>query len=185
MDADARDYDRVKATIFWRHNINEETYRCCFCSIKPLENETPVELAIRMKDLAEKWLKDCRDREAVVDVLAKEHFVEVLPEEVRVRVKKWKPKTTQEAGRLAEVYRQARKVELRAPAPKTSVKRSAHVQRGRYVCGQLGHLARDCSNNTTSGSSSKKGSPSTSSQGKGVGTGGGQGGHGPHTFENS
>ena len=58
-DEDARDYERMKAAIFQRSNINEETYRCHFRSIKPLENETPLELAIHMKDLAEKWLKDC------------------------------------------------------------------------------------------------------------------------------
>ena len=51
-DDDARDYDRVKAAIFQRYDINEETYRCCFRAIKPLENETPVELAIRVQDLA-------------------------------------------------------------------------------------------------------------------------------------
>ena len=37
------------------------------------------------------------------------------------------------AGRLVKDYRQARKVELWAPAPKTSAKRSTHVQRGCYV----------------------------------------------------
>ena len=70
--------------------------------MKPLENETPVELAIRVKDLAEKRMKDCRDRPAVVDAVVKEQFVEVLPEEVEVWVKERKPRTTQEAGRLAE-----------------------------------------------------------------------------------
>ena len=86
-DADARDYDRVKAAIFQRYDINEETYRCRFRAIKPLENETPVELAIRVQDLAEKWLKDCGNRAAVVDAVVKEQFIEVLPEEVRVWVK--------------------------------------------------------------------------------------------------
>ena len=104
----------------------------------------------------------------MVDVLVKEQLVEVLPEEARVWVKERKPRTTWEAGRLAEDYRQARKVELWAPAPKTSAKRSTHVQRGCYVCGQFGHLARDCSNNTTSGSSSRKVSPSTSFKGEDV-----------------
>ena len=61
---------------------------------------------------AEKWLKDCGNRAAVVDVIVKEQFIEVLPEEVRVWVKERKPSTIQEAGRLAEDYRQARKVEL-------------------------------------------------------------------------
>ena len=53
-DADAKDYDRVKAAIFQRYDINEEMYRRRFRAIKPLENETPVELAIRVQDLAEK-----------------------------------------------------------------------------------------------------------------------------------
>ena len=45
-DAVAKDYDRVKAAIFQRYDINEETYHHCFRAIKPLENKTPVELAI-------------------------------------------------------------------------------------------------------------------------------------------
>ena len=56
-----------------------------------------------------------------VTVVVKEQFVGVLPEEVRVWVKERKPRTTQEAGRLAEDYRQARKVELWGPAQKTGV----------------------------------------------------------------
>ena len=64
-DEDARNYDRVKAVIFQCYDISEENYRRWFRSVKPLENETPVELAIRVKDLAEKWLKDCGDRPAV------------------------------------------------------------------------------------------------------------------------
>ena len=59
-----------------------------------MENETPVELAIQVRNLAEKWLKNCENRAAVVDVVVKEQFIEVLPEEVRVWVKKRKPRTT-------------------------------------------------------------------------------------------
>ena len=117
--------------------------------MKPLENETPVKLAICVKDLAEKWLKDCQDRLAVVDAVVKEQFVEVLPEEVKVWVKEWKPKPTQEAGRLAEEYQQARKTELWAPAAKSSARRGIPVQRGCYSCGKLGHLAKDCSSSSS------------------------------------
>ena len=105
------DYDMVKPCIFQRYDINDETYRrrfYSFRSIKPLENKIPVDLAIHVKDLAEKWLKDCQNREVVMEVLVKEQFVEVLPEEIRVWVKERKPRTTQEAGRLAkDLYRQA------------------------------------------------------------------------------
>ena len=65
----------------------------------------------------------------MVDVLVKEQFVELLPEEVRVWVKERKSRTTQDAGRLAEDYRKARKVEVWAPDAKISAKRSIHVQR--------------------------------------------------------
>ena len=117
-DADAKDYDRVKAAIFQRYDINEETYCHRFHAIKPLENEMPVELANRVQDLAENWLKDCGNRAAVVDAVVKEQFIEVLLEEVRVWVKERKRRTTQEAGRLAEDYCQARKVELWSPLRK-------------------------------------------------------------------
>ena len=86
-DADAKNYDQVKAAIFQRYDINEETYCRRFRAIKPLENETPVELAIRVQDLAEKWLKDCGNRAAVVDAVVNEQFIKVLPEEVRVWVR--------------------------------------------------------------------------------------------------
>jgi len=68
--------------------------------VKSLGNKTPVELAFHVKDLAEKWLKDCRDRPAVVDAEVKEQFVEVLPEEVKVWVKERKARTTQEAYKI-------------------------------------------------------------------------------------
>ena len=47
-DMDARDYDRVKAAIFQRYDINEETYRQQFRGVQPKENEIPMELVIRV-----------------------------------------------------------------------------------------------------------------------------------------
>ena len=90
-DEDAQDYDRVKAAIFQRHDVNEETYRRRFRTVKPKKNETPAELVIHVRDLAEKWLKDCGSRQAVLDAVVKEQFVEVLPDEVTVWVKERKP----------------------------------------------------------------------------------------------
>ena len=73
-------------------------YRHQFREVKPKERETPVELVIRIRDLAEKWLQGCVDRRAVVEELVKEQFTEVLPEEVKVWVKERKPRTSEEAG---------------------------------------------------------------------------------------
>ena len=80
--------------------------------MQPEENETPLELVICDRDLAEKWLKDCANRQAVVDAQVKEQFVKVLPEDVKAWVKERKPRTSEEAGRLAEDYRQVRKADL-------------------------------------------------------------------------
>ena len=77
-----------------------------------------MELIICVRDLAEKCLNDCANRQAVVDALVKEQFVEVLPEDVKVWVKERKPGTSEEARRLAEDYGQARKADLWTTTPK-------------------------------------------------------------------
>ena len=73
--------------------------------------------------------KNCENRAAVVDVIAKEQFIETLPEEVRVWVKERKPRTTQVACRLAEDYRQARKVELWPPLRKLVLRKECLFRR--------------------------------------------------------
>ena len=68
-----------------------------------------MEFVIRVRDLTEKWLKDRGNRQAVIDTVVKEQFVEVLPDDVRIWVKERKPRSSEEAGKLVEDYRQARK----------------------------------------------------------------------------
>ena len=85
-----------------------------------------------------KWLKDCGDRQAVIDTVVKEQFVEVLLNNVRIWVKERKPRSSEEAGKLAEDYRQARKAE---PLSSTSSKGG---RKACYLCGQVSHLTKDC-----------------------------------------
>ena len=98
----------------------------------------PVELVIRVRDLVEKWLKDCGDRQAVIDTVVKEQFVEVLPDDVRIFVKERKPRSSdssEEAGKLAEDYRKA---ELWSSTSSKGGRKAC------YLCRQVGHLAKDC-----------------------------------------
>ena len=84
-------------------------YRQRFRSAKQRGGKIPIELATRLQDLADKWLKECDSKEKVVDVIIKEQFLNTLAEEVRVWVRERKPTMSKEAGRLAEDYLQARK----------------------------------------------------------------------------
>ena len=122
-DEAAQDYDRVKAAIFQRYDINEETYRRRFRAVKPKENETPIELVIRVRDLAEKWLKECANRQAVVDALVKEQFVEVLPEEVKVWVKERKPELVRKPGDWLKITGKPEKQSCGPQAPRGEDKR--------------------------------------------------------------
>ena len=117
---EAQSYDTVKAAILRRYNINEETYRKRFRSLKHKSGLAPTELVTRLTDLAGKWLKECSTADAVKDAVVKEQFMAALPEDVRVWVTERKPKTSAEAGQLAEDYLQARS--LNTPAVRAKVR---------------------------------------------------------------
>ena len=53
---DAKDYDAVKARCY---NINDETYRQRFRSLKQTEGETLKELVTWLADMANKWTRNC------------------------------------------------------------------------------------------------------------------------------
>ena len=64
--------------------------------------------------------------------------MEVLLDKVRVCVKERKPRTSEETGKRAEDYKQARKAEVWTSTPtKTG-------QKACYLCGQIQHLDKDC-----------------------------------------
>ena len=106
--SDAECYDKVKAAILQRYNINGETYHQRLCTLKFKAGKTPTEIATRLTDLAGRWLKDCHTVEEVKDAVVKEQLLITLPEDVCMWVKERKLKTTGEATQLAEDYFQAR-----------------------------------------------------------------------------
>ena len=78
-----------------------------------------MEMVTQIKDLVDKWLKKATTRNKVVDAVVKEQSIQVLPEEAKVWVKEHKPDTSEDAGSLAEDFRQARKKELWQPIKST------------------------------------------------------------------
>ena len=64
---------------------------------------------MRLQDLSRKWTKDKTSAEEIVDLIVTEQFLTTLPQELRVWVTDRKPKTSTEAGQMADEYVQARK----------------------------------------------------------------------------
>ncbi|KAL2096710.1 hypothetical protein ACEWY4_008858 [Coilia grayii] len=113
------DYDRVKAAILAKYEINEETYRQHFREPAVRPGETPRELYNRLKDLYRKWVKPAgKTVEEIGEVFILEQYLRTLASEVRVWVKEHNPATGQHAADLVEAFLAAR------PGPKTFRKQS-------------------------------------------------------------
>ena len=125
--ADAGKYDDVKAAILRRYDINSETYRQRFRSIRLNEGESHREMATRLSDLIDKWMKECKSAKEVCELIVIEQLLETLPSEVRVWVRERKPKTSTEAGQLADDYVQARKTTQRSGSRKPGEKSREHA----------------------------------------------------------
>ena len=147
-EEDARSYAKIKAAILRRYNITEETYRQQFRRLKLKQGETPIELVTHLRDLAGKWLRDDMTAAELRDAIIAEQLLAALPEDVRIWVTERKPKSSTEAGQLAEDYIQARSAasspSLLAPTAPTPRKQQPPGNCPR--CGQPGHWASECPN---------------------------------------
>ena len=145
--AKAGDYEEVKAAILRRYDINEETYRQRFRAAKKKEGESHRELAIRLQDAVGKWTKDCTSVQQIREAIVTEQLLSTLPEEIRVWVKERKPKTSMEAGVLADDYIQARKAfadQKKVDQGKRQEKRETPARKWCRLCESGAHWTSDC-----------------------------------------
>ncbi|XP_056098499.1 uncharacterized protein LOC130077321 [Rhinichthys klamathensis goyatoka] len=108
--ADASDYAQVKEAILKKYSSNHETYRQRFRAMEMLEEETPKELYVRLKDLYQKWVRPGeRTNQGIGEIIVLEQFLRMLSPELQTWIKEHGPSTAEEAARLADVFVAARR----------------------------------------------------------------------------
>ena len=140
----AADYSQVKEAILRRYGVNEKSYRKRFRGASVKNDETVVELCVRLDDLAKKWTKDCSTVDKLRDVIVLEQLLLSLPSDVRVWVQEYKPKSSGAAAQLADDYIQARQVHSVASTLNGVNRSGSPNQIVCRKCKQRGHKARDC-----------------------------------------
>lgn len=127
----AEEYESVKKAILRRFDINEETYRQRFRSLKKSETQSYIELGVQLKDLFRKWTATAKDSiEKLAEMLVMEQLLNDMLKELQVCVRQKKPKTVEGAATQADDYVLARQGMMKE-------------EKRCHECRELGHLYRD------------------------------------------
>ena len=103
------DYEKVKAAILDKYNINQETYRLQFRATEVREDETPKELYVRLKDVYQKWVQPQQHtKEEIAEVFVLEQFLRMVSPDLQIWIKERNPSSAAEAASLADVFVAAR-----------------------------------------------------------------------------
>ena len=146
---EAKTYSTVKEAILRWYDIHEETYRQRFRKLRPKGGESPQELITRLKDLATRWARESKSRDELLDLIVREQFLAILPEDARVAVIERQPKDCEEAGRVGSNFLQARSMSIGQRGKKNGTPANECPR-----CGNHGHWARDCPTSKPRGQSS-------------------------------
>ena len=145
----AGDYDAIKTAVLARYDINEESYRRRFRSMTRKAGETNREVAVRLMDVQQKWMKECTTVDEVQQLIGKEQFLIFLGStEQSLWVMEKKPETCVAAGELADEYEQARRgpridtESVLNPSWRKPVQFPKTVKCG--FCGLKGHTEEEC-----------------------------------------
>ncbi|XP_032998233.1 zinc finger protein 174-like [Lacerta agilis] len=100
---DREDYGKVKAAILQGDAIKMEVQRQCFRQFRFQEVEDPQRAYGRLHELCRQWLKpEKHTKEQILDLVVREQFLAILPQETQKRLEKCSPKACAEAVALAE-----------------------------------------------------------------------------------
>lgn len=107
---DSLSYDKVKAAILSKYDVNPETYRQRFRSLEVRLDENPKELYARLKDLYRKWIQPKgKTNQEIGEIIILEQYLRMLSPELQVWIREHNPSSAAKAAELAEVFVAARR----------------------------------------------------------------------------
>ena len=181
---ESRDYNAVKNAILRRYNLTPEAYRLKFRGIKKRTDETYCETIVVMSEYYDRWMEgsEANDVESIRDVILREQFIRIVPEDLKIWLLDRKPSSVTEAAKLADQYLLVRpkKKPYQDHQPhnqdpkrdqkngqinreeKTGNSEKQYIplsERVCYTCGKKGHIASTCKHNKSTSKEVKSGSP--------------------------
>lgn len=147
---DAQDYDRLKKQLLQRYDLTDNGYRAKFRSARPLQNESPRQLLIRLCDYFDKWLELSelpQDLEGARTLIVKEQFLRACPRELEVYLSEQSSIITNnfdELAQIAERYMQAHRIAFFQNKDKPRPTLNKDAIKKCFKCDSPTHLATEC-----------------------------------------
>ena len=161
-DEAAVNYDMLKEALLNRYGLTEDGYRHKFRSARPLQNENPEQLVVRLTNYLDRWIElseiDAEDAQQVKQLFIKEQFIRACPEDLAIYLGEQDvgndlPKLTKAAERYLKAHRHqlhdggemeaVRSSETngsQTPANKPVTREAVRC----YFCNGIGHKQSEC-----------------------------------------
>ena len=161
-DEAAVNYDMLKEALLNRYGLTEDGYRHKFRSARPLQNENPEQLVVRLANYLDRWIElseiDAKDAQQVKRLFIQEQFIRACPKDLAIYLGEQDvgndlPKLTKAAERYLKAHRQqlhdggemeaVRSPEVngsQTPANKPVTREAVRC----YFCNGIGHKQSEC-----------------------------------------
>ena len=109
-DGVAADYPQLKTALLEKCCLTAETYRTKLRKAKPRDGEIFKQFVARLGVCLTRWVDMAgkeKTYEDLADLLLLEQFMSSVPQETATFIRERVPKTVDEAGELAQIYKEA------------------------------------------------------------------------------